>query len=157
MQKAGNREGSRDETNSSRGLLPLPGWDTAKSERANLVHTVMVAESDDDSRYLLKYLLESDGYRVVEAGIGQEAVIVALRERPDLILLEIKVPLHDGFSTVRRIRQDAALRDIPIVALSAFHPSQHRTVALAAGCSEYVRKPIELNHLENLIARLLTE
>lgn len=116
--------------------------------------TVMVVEDFEDNRFMMRRLLEMSGYRVVEAINGQEAVEVALRERPDLILMDLSLPLLDGLAATRRIRQHAELKSVPIVAVSAHDTADFHADALAAGCNEYVTKPIDFDHLETLLQRL---
>lgn len=119
--------------------------------------TILVAEDNDDNRLVMKMLLELRGYRVVVAANGHEALEVAARERPDLILMDLRMPLLNGLAAARQIRQHQLtdLRRVPIVALSAYDPAQHRNVALAAGCDEYVTKPINYDLLERVIKDLL--
>src|SRR5205085_10949240 len=106
--------------------------------------TILVAEDDEDNRLVMKMLLELRGYSVVTATNGYEALEVAERERPALILMDLRMPQLNGLATARQLRQHslADLQRVPIIALSAYDPSQHRNVALAAGCNEYVTKPI---------------
>ncbi|HEX8130874.1 MAG TPA: response regulator [Pyrinomonadaceae bacterium] len=119
--------------------------------------TILVAEDDEDNRFTLKVLLEMRGYRVLTAANGHEAIEVAERERPGLILMDLRMPLLNGLAATRHLRQhgDAYFRRIPILALSAYDPAQHRAVAIAAGCNDYVTKPIDYDRLENLIETLL--
>jgi CheY-like chemotaxis protein len=92
------------------------------------------------------------------AANGQEALANAERERPDLILMDLRMPLLNGLATTRQLRQhaDARLRQIPVIALSAYDPAQHRAVAIAAGCNDYVTKPIDYDRLEILLETFLT-
>jgi CheY-like chemotaxis protein len=119
--------------------------------------TILVAEDDEDNRLVMKMLLELRGYRVVTAANGLEALELAARERPDLILMDLRMPQLNGLATARQLRQHVLpeLQHVPIVALSAYDPSQHRNVALSAGCNEYVTKPINYELLEKLIKDLL--
>lgn len=119
--------------------------------------TILVVEDDEDNRDILRTLLTLRGYGVVEAADGQRAVEVALAARPDLILMDLRMPVMNGLSAARAIRQrpEPHLRDVPVVALSAYHPSQHGAVAFAAGCNDYVLKPIDYEHLEAVIERHL--
>jgi two-component system cell cycle response regulator DivK len=115
---------------------------------------ILVAEDDEDNRFVMRTLLEMRGYRVVEATNGQEAVQVAARDQPDLILMDLKMPVLNGLAAMRHIRQHEARR-VPIIALSAYDPLQHRAVAIAAGCDDYVLKPIDYDGLEGLIKSML--
>jgi CheY-like chemotaxis protein len=119
--------------------------------------TILVAEDNDDNRLVMKMLLELRGYRVVVASNGHEALATAERERPDLILMDLRMPQLNGLATARYLRQHhlSYLQRVPIIALSAYDPAQHRNVALAAGCNEYVTKPINYDQLELLIQTLL--
>ncbi len=116
---------------------------------------VMVVEDFEDNRFMMRRLLEMSGYRVVEAMNGEEAVEVARREQPNLILMDLSLPLLDGLAATRRIRQHAELRDVPIVAVSAHDTADFHADALAAGCNDYVTKPIDFDQLESLLLRLL--
>ena len=115
--------------------------------------TILVAEDDDDNRDILRILLTLRGFDVLEAADGQQAVELARTARPDLILMDLKMPVMNGLAAARAIRQHS--QSVPIVALSAYHPSQHGAVASAAGCDEYVLKPIDYEQLEAVIDRLL--
>ncbi len=117
--------------------------------------SILLVEDFEDARFVLKQLLELRGYHVVEAIDGQQAVEVALHERPSLILMDLSLPVLDGLSATRQIREHAELRDVPIVAISTFHTKQHRADVLAAGCDKYLSKPIDIDKLETLIIDLL--
>ena len=116
---------------------------------------VMVVEDFEDNRFMMRRLLEMSGYRVIEAMNGEEAVEVAWRERPGLILMDLSLPLLDGLAATRRIRQQPELRNVPIVAVSAHDTADFHADALAAGCNDYVTKPIDFDQLEALLDRLL--
>ena len=116
---------------------------------------VMVVEDFEDNRFMMRRLLEMSGYRVLEAINGEEAVEMAERERPGLILMDLSLPLLDGLAATRRIRQHAELREVPIVAVSAHDTADFHADALAAGCNDYVTKPIDFDQLEALLGRLL--
>ena len=117
--------------------------------------TVLVVEDFEDNRFMMRKLLEMSGYSVVEAENGQQAVEVAKRVQPDLILMDLSLPLLDGLAATRRIRQQAPLRKVPIIAVSAHDTADFHADALAAGCNEYVTKPIDFEDLEALLNRLL--
>jgi CheY-like chemotaxis protein len=126
-------------------------------ERINTSPTILVAEDDEDNRFTLKLLLEMRGYRVLTVANGHDAIAVAEREQPDIILMDLRMPLLNGLAATRQLRQHVSprLRRIPILALSAYDPAQHRAVAIAAGCNDYVTKPIDYDRLEKLIETLL--
>jgi CheY-like chemotaxis protein len=117
---------------------------------------IMVAEDDDDNRLMMKTLLEMKGYRVAEAKDGQEAVAVAKGVRPDLILVDLQLPLLNGFAVTRFVRLEESLRDVPIVVVSGHDPAKHRKLAIAAGCNEYLHKPIDFVRLEEVLTDLVT-
>jgi two-component system cell cycle response regulator DivK len=117
--------------------------------------TVMVVEDFEDNRFMMRRLLEMSGYRVLEAVNGEEAVELAHRERPHLILMDLSLPQLDGLAATRRIRQYPDLKDVPIVAVSAHDTADFHADALAAGCNDYVTKPIDFDQLEALLSRLL--
>ncbi|MDD5628199.1 MAG: response regulator [Elusimicrobia bacterium] len=105
--------------------------------------TILIVEDDAKSRYLAKFILEKGGYRVVEAGDGQEALEKAAAEKPDLILMDMQLPRLDGYETTARLRADAALRHTPVVALTAYAMKGDREKALRSGCTGYMTKPID--------------
>ena len=115
----------------------------------------MVVEDFEDNRFMMRRLLEMSGYRVVEAVNGEQAVEIARSERPHLILMDLSLPLLDGLAATRRIRQHEELRRVPIIAVSAHDTSDFHADALAAGCNDYVTKPIDFDQLEALLKRLL--
>lgn len=117
--------------------------------------TIMLADADDESRYLTKSILELKGFSVLVAVNGQEAVDLAAASHPDLVLIDLKLPVVSGFTAIRRLKKDETLRDIPIIAVSFNHPDCQERVALAAGCAAHLPKPIEFDHLEALIDRFL--
>jgi CheY-like chemotaxis protein len=126
----------------------------AMVDKADGLLTVMVVEDFEDNRFMMRRLLEMSGYRVVEAINGQEAVDKAQRELPDLILMDLSLPLLDGLAATRRIREQEELKKVPIVAVSAHDTADFHAEALAAGCNEYVTKPIDFDQLESLLSRL---
>jgi CheY-like chemotaxis protein len=117
--------------------------------------TVMVVEDFEDNRFMMRRLLEMSGYNVLEAINGEEAVELAKRELPGLILMDLSLPQLDGLAATRRIRQHPELRNVPIVAVSAHDTADFHADALAAGCNDYVTKPIDFDQLEALLNRLL--
>ena len=118
--------------------------------------TIMVVEDYDDTRLLLRKGLEGLGYSVLEACNGQEAVEVAGRENPDLILMDLDLPILDGIAATQRIRQHADLENVPIVAVTAYPMSYTHVKAFAKGCNEYMPKPIDMTELANLVNRYLS-
>ena len=106
-------------------------------------------------RALIRFWLEERGYCVVQATNGEAAVETALRERPDIILMDICMPQLDGFTAARRIRASEELRDIPILAISAHDIQELQGAAVDAGCDELLAKPVDYEKLENALSRLL--
>jgi two-component system cell cycle response regulator DivK len=121
---------------------------------SNHKKTVMIVEDFEDNRFMMRRLLEMSGYEVLEAVNGEEAVRLALQERPGLILMDLSLPLLDGLAATRRIREFVELQDVPIVAVSAHDTADFHSEALSAGCDDYVTKPIDFEELERLLARL---
>jgi two-component system sensor histidine kinase/response regulator len=103
---------------------------------------VLIAEDHEDSRDALSTLLDALGYRVAVAGNGAEAVEVARREHPDVILMDMMMPRVDGFEATRTLREDPRFRDVPIIAITAMEGA--RQAVLEAGCSDMVVKPIDI-------------
>src|SRR5688572_3191773 len=105
--------------------------------------TILVVEDFEDTRLLMKVWLSKKGYRIVEAVDGQKALEVALRELPDLIIMDVEMPGVDGLEATRNIRQHESLRDVPIFTVSAYAADQYRAEALEAGSNEYVSTPFD--------------
>jgi len=117
---------------------------------------VLLVEDTEDNRFMMRRLLELSGYAVVEARNGEEAVRVAHEMRPQLILMDLSLPIIDGLAATRRIRELPRMKDVPIVAVSAHDTADFHAEALAAGCNSYITKPIDFGELELLIERLLS-
>lgn len=115
--------------------------------------TVLLAEDYADTRLMLRVLLETRGYQVVEAGGGTEAVEAARREHPDIVLMDVSRPTLDGLSATRLLREVESLSALPAVAVSGYAAERDRTEALAAGCSAYLTKPIDFGRLDDLLCR----
>lgn len=115
----------------------------------------IVAESDEETRGLIRSLLELLGFAVVEAQTGQEAYESALCYQPDLILIELKLPIVSGFAAIRRIKKESDLSKIPIIGISSKNATANQNLALAAGCNAHVQKPIEFDRLESVVADLV--
>src|SRR5688572_14812106 len=108
---------------------------------------ILVVEDNDLNREMLSRRLVKRGYELVYAGDGQEAVEKAVAARPDLILMDMSLPVMDGWEATRRIRENAALAAVPIIALTAHAMSGDREKAIEAGCNDYEPKPVELPSL----------
>lgn len=136
-------------------LNSVPKADTDNPKKAGGDVTVLLVEDTEDNRQMLRRLLELSGFHVVEATNGKEAVELATRERPEIILMDLSLPFIDGLAATRRIRDLKDLREVPIVAVSAHDSADFHSEALAAGCNAYITKPIDYGELERVITGLL--
>ena len=102
---------------------------------------ILVVEDHEDNRRILRDLLTSAGYEMVEAVTGEEGVAMAKTHRPDLILMDIQLPVLDGYGATRRIKADPALGPIPIIAVTSYALSGDDVKAYEAGCAGYITKP----------------
>ena len=117
--------------------------------------TILVVDDMSDNIILISLSLQDMGYRVVTASNGADAFNVAKLARPDLILMDIAMPQQDGLAATRRIREESELKDVPVVALTAFDTDGFRQAAFDAGFNGYLTKPIDFDRLRNLISKLL--
>ena len=117
--------------------------------------TVMVVDDSDDIRQLICLGLRCKGYLVLEAANGEEAVELATRSHPGLILMDLSMPVMDGFEATRRIKALPGYCDVPVVAISAFCDPSNKHKALEAGCVECVSKPIDFPSFDSLVSRYL--
>lgn len=104
---------------------------------------ILIVEDNVQNRYLMSFMLEKTGYSVVLAETGAEAIAIAVRERPDMILMDIELPDMDGLEVTRRIRSSPADGSIPIVAVTSYAMAGDREKAFLAGCNGYIEKPID--------------
>ena len=119
---------------------------------------VLIAEDSEDLRQLMKLLLQAHGYEVDEAANGQEAILAASMHVPDVILMDLAMPVMDGIEAVHKLREIPATRMVPIIAISAYlEDAEWRDKAVAAGCSECVSKPIDFARLNSIFTRLVFE
>jgi two-component system, cell cycle response regulator DivK len=118
---------------------------------------ILIAEDLDDARHVLKLLLELDGHQVREATNGRQAVEVALRDTPDVVLMDLNMPIMDGLAAARCLRSEAAARRMAILALSAQSDTMGREEALAAGCDDYFSKPVDFEALSATLMQLARE
>ena len=116
----------------------------------------MVADDSEDIRELLRVQLTQLGYRVVEAADGREAVEAVRKERPALILMDLTMPVLDGFEATRLIRRIEGARGVVILAFTALSSGASRASALAAGCDDFVRKQLGMKELSALLQRHLS-
>jgi CheY-like chemotaxis protein len=117
---------------------------------------ILYVEDNDDNVYMLKMRLELVGdFEVLAAEDGEKGCEIALRERPDIILMDLEMPVIDGWEATRRLKGDPQTHDIPVIALSAHALAGEREKAIAAGCDEFDTKPIEFDRLVATVRRLL--
>jgi CheY-like chemotaxis protein len=117
--------------------------------------TVLLIEDHEQNRYLATFLLEKHGYSVVSASDGPEGIALAKTARFALILLDIQLPLMDGYAVARELRSHPSLRDIPIIAVTSYAMVGDREKSLAAGCNGYLEKPINPDTFVTEIERFL--
>ena len=115
---------------------------------------ILVVEDVDVNRDLVVQLLEDD-YEVIEAVNGEEAVALAGRERPDLILMDLSLPVMDGWEATRQIKANDDLKSVPVIALTAHAMKGDEEKAKAAGCNDYMSKPVDENELFAKVAKYL--
>ncbi|SPF39021.1 Polar-differentiation response regulator DivK [Syntrophobacter sp. SbD1] len=106
-------------------------------------HKVLVIEDNEQNLYLITFLLEHHGYDVIQAGDGLTAIQLAMKNNPDLILLDIQLPEMDGYAVARRFRSEPAFADVPIIAVTSYAMVGDREKSIEAGCTGYIEKPID--------------
>ena len=116
---------------------------------------ILLVEDNEMNRDMLSRRLIRNGYEVVIAVDGQQGVDMALSERPDLILMDMSLPVIDGWEATRRLKADARTRAIPVIALTAHAMAEDRERALAAGCDDFDTKPVDLERLLGKMQALL--
>jgi two-component system cell cycle response regulator DivK len=119
--------------------------------------TILVVEDQEDNRQILRDLLASAGFRMVEAHDGRQALTVARSERPDLILMDIQLPILDGYEATRSIKRDPELKHIPVIAVTSYALSGDEKNARDAGCDAYVAKPYSTRYLLAKIGQFLEQ
>jgi two-component system, cell cycle response regulator DivK len=102
---------------------------------------ILVVEDQEDNRRILRDLLSSADYDIIEAEDGEAALAAAAAKRPDLILMDIQLPIMDGYEATRRIKADPILKNVPIIAVTSYALSGDEDKARAAGCDDFVPKP----------------
>jgi CheY-like chemotaxis protein len=151
-------------TNASRPIAAAAGASAPEaSEQVGVLRmasypaTILVVENEDGNRTLMEKILGFAGYRCVSATNGKEALKVFDRERPNMVLTDISMPVMDGFETIANIRARPGGGRVPIVAVTAHAMSGDRELALREGCDEYLAKPYRPHQLLDVVARLLRE
>jgi CheY-like chemotaxis protein len=137
----------------STGRLPDPAADTHELTHSDFL--ILVVDDVIDNAVIISLDLQSEGYRVITASNGEEAVRVASVTPPDLILMDLGMPGLDGLGATRKIRENERLREIPVIAITAFSTDGFRRAAYDAGFNGYLTKPLDFNRLHKLIHGLL--
>jgi CheY-like chemotaxis protein len=138
-----------------RAASPSGGINVTMDQDAAKKFVILVVDDSADHVAMLSLDLQQQGYRVVTATNGEEAVSVAAYTVPNLILMDVSMPQLDGLGATRRIREQDALRDIPVIAVTAFGTEGFQRAAYDAGVAGYLTKPIDFNRMHRLVARLL--
>lgn len=117
---------------------------------------ILVVDDAADNLAMISLALQQQGYRVVTASNGEDAINVARQTQPNLILMDINLPELDGLGATRRILEHDALREVPVIAITAFGTEGFQRAAYDAGVSGYLTKPLDLDRMYQLVARLLS-
>ena len=119
------------------------------------IGTILVVEDHDDVRGMLKLLLESEHFRVLEAATGAEALTAVKNDRPDVILMDLALPGFDGFETIRRVRKTDGFQNTPIIVLTAYNVQSIYETARRVGTNYFMAKPIDFEELAELLKQIL--
>lgn len=119
--------------------------------------TILIVDDNEDSRDLVKKILKKQGYEIIEAIDGEEALAKAIAYRPDLILMDISIPKIDGYEVTRRLKARVDFKDTPIIAFTAHAMRGDQEKALQAGCNGYISKPINVRDFPDQIKIYLKE
>jgi two-component system cell cycle response regulator DivK len=120
-----------------------------------LLKKILIVEDNPANMRLIRMVLKTKGYSVLEATDGEEALTVATEGRPDLIVMDIQLPKMDGLEVTRKLRQAPEFRQTPIIALTASAMDGDRERIIAAGCDEYISKPVNTRRFPMLVAEML--
>ncbi len=118
---------------------------------------VLLVEDFEDSRTGLSKLLEIEGYEVIEATNGAQAIEFAISSKPDIILMDLSLPIIDGLTATKKIKEDASTRNIPIIALSAHDMDDVQRMVTSVGCVDSMAKPVDFPALLDLLSKYLSE
>ncbi|MBA3513680.1 MAG: response regulator [Pyrinomonadaceae bacterium] len=135
-------------------IMINPAHDEAGAEE-EIQSLVLVVDDSIDNLTMLSLDLQQNGYRVATASNGEEAVKVAAMTNPDLILMDLAMPGVDGLESTRQIRESEDLKDIPVIALTAFNTDGFRRAAHQTGFDGYLTKPVDFTRLHDLMRRLI--
>ena len=137
------------------GTTPLDKSTGNADEIPQQSFLVLVVDDSIDNLTVLSLNLQLNGYRVATASNGEEALKIAPLIRPDLIIMDLAMPGIDGLESTRRIREDDTLRDVPVIALTAFSTGGFQRAAYDTGFDGYLTKPVDFERLHDLIRRLI--
>ena len=121
-----------------------------------MTHKVLIVEDNPMNMRLIEMILKSDDYVLLKAIDGEEALAIAAIDRPDLVLMDIRLPKVNGLEVAKRLKKNSALSHIPIIALTAHAMKGDEEKAIEAGCDSYVSKPIDTQQLPRLVASMLS-
>jgi len=130
---------------------------SGKRESMSAPKRVLLVEDFEDSRTGLSKLLEIEGYEVIEATDGAQAIDLAISSNPDIILMDLSLPIIDGLSATKKIKENSSMRDIPIIALSAHDVEDVQVMVTMVGCADFITKPVDFPALLDLLSRYLSE
>lgn len=133
--------------------MAMSGEHANHSSQARAGKLILIVEDNELNMRLLNDVLEAHGYAIVKTGTGEGAIDLARRERPDVILMDIQLPDISGLEATRRLKEDLATRDIPVIAVTAFAMSGDEKRIRDSGCDGYVPKPIMLQPFLALLER----
>lgn len=139
------------------GLPTFKRDDSRQPQPSKPKFLILVVDDSADNVAMISLDLQQQGYRVVTAANGEDAVAVATQMLPNLILMDINLPNLDGLGATRRIRENESMREVPVVAITAFGTEGFQRAAYDAGVSGYLTKPLDLDRMHQLIARLLSQ
>ncbi len=118
---------------------------------------ILIVEDNEQNIYLETFMLEQQGFDVIQARNGQQGLELAVSEQPDLILLDIQLPVMDGYEVARRLKQGMETKSIPIAAVTSYAMAGDREAVLAAGCEGYIEKPIDPDLFVEQVRSVLTK
>ena len=121
-----------------------------------MAQKILIADDEEDVKIVIQLFLESKGYEIATAYDGLDAIDRAREEKPDMIILDVMMPVIDGFEVCKRLKADAELKDIPVVMLSASAHAESRERGLEAGAIDYLVKPFEPDKLEKVVQKVLS-
>jgi len=121
-----------------------------------MTHKILIVEDNPMNMRLIEMILKSDDYVLLKAIDGEEALAIAAIDRPDLVLMDIRLPKVNGLEVAKRLKKNSALSHIPIIALTAHAMKGDEEKAIEAGCDSYVSKPIDTQQLPRLVANMLS-